>query len=743
MPRHGSETLRSSASNIISHTDTTVGGGPLDIPRKSRPLESRSQGVRIAGPVVVSHPHEASIHAVAPWDDQVMPGGHCASSSSLNGSFPYFFPGYGIPILRTSLHDIGGAEIGRPSMNDIGISWPSSSPFFEGSPSTTSESRSTFQTLSTSYFSNHHSPTSLRESSAESALPPVDHLGYLRVPRYDVRRHNFASSEVSRSTGGIPAERTADDGNITTNSTKRRLSTTAPALDLLVAPETRAPLVTSRSPDRSVLAAHKSLRSLLSLTRPQPSVQAVVRQPMTQTSISALSPSIDSVCNSSWSVGSSSISRGVISPGPLNLELTIHGPIDDISRQRSSPSSASHQTTNIPLSSVHTLHFNPSTWPMVAENRFEPKREQSIPTEDVVTNYTMLMAANNSQKRSLVQDMRLNTRGASSKAPPRSSLPLHPDSEAHPATEFGAKTTNNSIGIANPEAPCSINPPARGTGGISLGLVPPITRITRRTGLVSSLGQHSIHPHDASRDAETTLHGFEYFFDEPAIGKPTILGGNQGSQTNSSGHRDYITQTSSESYDNPLQAAMPFNADQSRGAAFPSFPVPYGIPSGREFSGIYQTVKLSATPEPAASRCHGGEPYREVQHDRSVPSRVALLKSPANGATSEPRASQYTATPEFSYSPASNYPAESSAGCQRDQPSSEQRDFATLAENIKRILETEYHRGETTDWCILYSGVIRRMRTRVSTRGEIAAAMTRCLAPPIPEGFADYLKEAE
>lgn len=192
--------------------------------------------------------------------------------------------------------------------------------------------------------------------------------------------------------------------------------------------------------------------------------------------------------------------------------------------------------------------------------------------------------------------------------------------------------------------------------------------------------------------------------------------------------------------DDSLPTAIPFITDQSRGPAITGFLDPYSIFSGRDLSGVYQGEGLSATPEHAALGAHGEEElHRDVLPERSVLSRVALLKSPASSATSEPRSSQYTATPEFSHSPSLDFPAGSSTALQRDQTNSEQH-YADLAEQIKRILEKDYHRGETTDWCIVYSGIIRRMRTGVSTRVEIAEAMARYLRPPIPNGFKDYLK---
>lgn len=191
--------------------------------------------------------------------------------------------------------------------------------------------------------------------------------------------------------------------------------------------------------------------------------------------------------------------------------------------------------------------------------------------------------------------------------------------------------------------------------------------------------------------------------------------------------------------DAPLPAAIHANAGQSQGPDFTSLLGPGNTLWGKECSGVYQGQGLSGTPEHAALGGHGEGPRREVLSDRFIPSRVGLLRSPASSATSEPRSSQYTATPEFSHSPSSDFSTGSSTALPRDHASSEQH-FAALAEEIKRILEKDYHRGETTDWCIVYSGIIRRMRTGVSTRGEIAEAMARYLRPPLPNGFKDYMK---
>lgn len=494
---------------------------------------------------MVLHPREVSRHTVAQWQGLVTPEGPFASSSSLDGSLPRFAQGDEIPIIQTSLCDMGGSYIGGSSLNNIGISWSPSSSFIGGSPSTTAESTNHSHTLSTSDLGNQYSPTGLQPSSTSFALSQGSHLRYLRVPEHGVRRDNVTSSEISRFMGEI-LNRTADEGHRGTESTMMQFATTAPTLDVPVASETRGRLVAALHHNTFALAGDESGPSLLSLTRPPPSDGPNVDQPVAQPSIPALPPGLDSVCDSPWSTGGSSRFRDVtspqnISPGLLNLGPTVHGPIRGTSKQRSTPSSAPHPTTNRPPLGFDPLQFNSSTWPMIAENRVEQKRNRTIPRGDIMTNYT---TANNTYRRSLVPAMRPNAHEAMPKADPRSSLSLHPHSQLQPQTEFGAKTVDNDTSVTNSKDSLPINFPARSTKGISFGWVAPITR---STGSVSSLGQHSINLSNASGDAEITSQGFAHYSEGCAVEQPALLKGYQGSQTNSSGDSNYIAQISSES----------------------------------------------------------------------------------------------------------------------------------------------------------------------------------------------------
>lgn len=117
-----------------------------------------------------------------------------------------------------------------------------------------------------------------------------------------------------------------------------------------------------------------------------------------------------------------------------------------------------------------------------------------------------------------------------------------------------------------------------------------------------------------------------------------------------------------------------------------------------------------------------------------IPPRGSCLKLPATSTTSEPLATRRTAAPEFSNVPTADYSAEALTTSPQDRD----QQFAILAERIKRILESQHHQGEATDWCIVYQSLVRRMQ--VPTRSEIAEAMTLHLSPPIPQGFTDYLK---
>lgn len=495
---------------------------------------------------MVPQPHEARGHAAAQWHGVVPPEGPFASSSSLDGSFPRFALGYEIPIIQTSVCDIGGSDIGGASMNNIGISWSPSSSFIGVSPSTTPESRNASQALYTSDFSYQHSPTGLQQSSVGAARSRHNHLGYLRVSEREVRRDNFASSEVSQFIGNIP-RRVADEGNQSTKSTRKRLATMVPTLGVPVASEVRERLVAAHQHHTSASTGDQSGRSLLSLTRPQPFAPADVRQSLAQSSIPALSPSLDSLCGSPWGIEDSSLLGGVTSPqsifpGLLNLGPTVHGSSQGTSKQRSTPSSAPHPATSRPLLGFPTLQFNPSTWPMVSENRVEPQRNRAVTAGDVATNCPILMTVND--LRSLAPDKRPNSREVSSKGQPRSSLSLHPDSQMQPATEFGAKAADNGIGITDPKDPHPLHLPARDIGGISLGLIPPITQ---STGLVSSLGQPSMSLNYATGGAEISSDNLAHYFEVHAVGQPAFQRSYQGTQTNFSGDRNYITQNSSES----------------------------------------------------------------------------------------------------------------------------------------------------------------------------------------------------